>query len=201
MKKEKVTPEGKKTWSNYYWFYYKWHMAFVLMLIIAIVICSVQCAAKKDPDYYLVFYSDSYTDSQLLEKAANATEKYADDRNEDGEVYIQAINCSYNPNDPSLRLTANQQANAQIQSERAVIWVLDDVGVGQYYEEHGLDIFGKSEALSSHDSHSLLIDDSELSELFNKAGYEEDYYIFYRLRDGADEYNKVGKKIIEALIK
>ncbi len=201
MKKEKNVQEGKKTWSNYYWYYYKWHMAFIIMIIIAIVICTVQCANKKEPDYYIVFYSDSYADSELLDKLANKAEKFATDRNEDGEVYIQALNCSFYPSDPNLRLTANQQANAQIQNKEAVIWILDDAGIEQFYSEHNLDIFGTSDSLPDYDSHALYAKDSKLSGIIEKVGNDEEYYIFFRYRNGADEYNEMGEKIITSLIK
>ncbi len=101
---------GKKTWKNYYWFYYKWHMLAALVLALTIVICTAQCVMKVDPDYYVLFYARNYYTDEALQEVTDELQKYSEDLNGDGKVKVMAVNCTFSDNDTQRINTVRQQA-------------------------------------------------------------------------------------------
>lgn len=195
---------GTKNWVNYYWFYYKWHIIIIGMLISAITICTIQCASRVQPDYYVVFYSDSYVLDEGLDIMASEIGKSYDDRNEDDKLKIQAVNCTFSDDaGTQMRANANQKAVLQVQSSEACIWVLDEEGAKIYYESGDLDIFAKDERLPDYNNFAINIKDTTIYDNVKEIIPEgEEYFIFFR-RTANDDYRCVEntRKVLDSLIK
>jgi len=57
----------KKKWDNY-WYHYKWHTLGLIFFILLAAVLIHSCAAKKEPDLYAVYLSDSYMLDKDIEK-------------------------------------------------------------------------------------------------------------------------------------
>ena len=201
--KSKAEFQGKKTWENYYWYYYKWHYLIIGMIVIAIIICTAQCAAKENPDYYVLFSADRYITDNALTEVTTEMEKHSEDLNGDGKVTVQAINCTYASNDenPALKNSARQQAMLQLQSKETVIWILDDEATELYYGSDNIDIFGKSDIFSENNNHSLPVSSTCLYEILKENGLEEKLQIFCRKEQDSDSPSKKTEAIVSEMIK
>lgn len=190
--------EGKKTWKNYYWFYYKWHMLGALFLIIAIVICTAQCVSRITPDYYVMYYSNVYISDDCLQKISNELEKVSPDFNGDGKVHVQAINCTYPGEDSGIRQSARQQAMLQMQNNDACIWVLDNAGIELYADSDEVDLFAKDKRFSEHGGRAV---NTKQISAFKAIDDEHDFYVFCRKDTKSGEIFSSADKVISALLK
>lgn len=170
--------DGTKDWKNYYWYYYKAHILAVIGLILTITICVSQCVSKVEPDYYVLFYSDMYIIDQALDDITNDFESVSEDVNGDGEVHVQAINCSYSKHDSMAASKANQMAVMQIQSSDACLWILDDAGVEQFSKKSDLDLFTEVDSDDYFVDASLLEKSNSFNNLLKQS--EKDFYIYVR---------------------
>ncbi len=187
--------DGTKDWKNYYWFYYKWHILGAILLVATIVICTAQCATKVNPDYYILFYSDTYITDQFLDTVTDEIAEFSDDLNGDGEVKVQAVNCSYSPSDMNLRSVALQKAILQMQNTDSCIWVLDDKGVDAYYESEEIDLFAEHECLNEFENHAINAKELKGFSTLSKNAGDMDFYVFCR-KDAQGKISKVGSDII-----
>lgn len=191
--------DGTKDWKNYYWYYYKWHILGILALIIVIVTCTVQCASRVKPDYYVLFFSDTYITDQALEEVTDSLEKSSKDLNGDGKIKVQAVNCSYTEGDNiTVRDAAYNQATLQMQSTDACIWVLDKKGVELYYQSDEIDLFTTHSAFDEYDNHSVNAKKLKSFKILYEAAQAsggKDFYVF--LRKGS----KIGKEVIDKAAK
>lgn len=197
---EKQQAAGKKTWKNYYWFYYKWHMLAAIVLIATIVICTAQCAMKVDPDYYVLFYCDTYYDDQALAEVTAELEKYSTDINGDGKVKVVAVNCTYSPSDTQLMNQARQQAILQMTTDNTDFWVLNKSGAELYYETEKIDIFATYEPFDEYDSHATAAKNLKAFEKIDTFG-ENDFYVFCRKEKGSATPKETTAEILEKTLK
>ncbi len=201
-RQDKEHYDGTRDWKNYYWYYYKWHILGSLALILIIAICTAQCMMKVNPDYYVLFYSDTYISDQALAEVTDSLEEISDDLNGDGKVKVQAINCSFTEDDnPNIRLSAHQQATMQMQTTDACIWVLDEQGVDLYYHNQDIDLFAEHSAFNENDKHSINAKKLDSFKLLDKAAKGRiEFQVFLR-KDANGKTSEVGKEIIDKLTK
>jgi len=194
LKREKPQVEGKKTWSNYYWFYYKPHIIFGLIFSLMIIVCTAQCASQVKPDCYVVFSTDSYIPDNILTLMTDEMEELIEDQNGDGEIKIQPINCTFNDFDTNGKNTARQQAMLQVQSKEVVLWFLDETALNIYYNSEDLDIYGTNPAFTEYDNHAIKIADTSLQKTLDEFELHEEIFIFCR-KNEKGECNELGEKI------
>ena len=194
---------GTRNWANYYWFYYKWHIIIGLVMIIGIVICTVQCANKVDPDYYMVLFSDTFVSDEDLGGVTDKFAEFAIDKNEDGEIRIQGINCTYPKSDTSgLKSTANQKGVLQVANDDTPLWLLDEKGIMIYYSSQEIDIFAKWEKFDEYDSHAINIKNTTIyKDIKEFLPENEEYYLFCKkTANDNPNCNEYGLKILEQIV-
>lgn len=195
--KDKETYGIKKTWLNYYWYYYKWHIFFILFFGIGIVLCAVQCATKINPDSYVLFYSNSFSSDQQLNEIAEKMEQYIVDINDDGETLITAINCTYPQGNSTRKSRVSQQALLQIQNADTHIWVLDENGIETYLLNDNIDIFGTHPSFDGYNKMAISADKiPALKDLTNSG---KKYYLLCRKNENG-KLTEQAEKILENLI-
>lgn len=190
--------EGKKTWSNYYWFYYKWHIIAFVFFLTTIIICTAQCSAKVETDYYVLFYSDNYYMDEYLDGICDKLEEHGEDLSGDGEVRVTAVNCTYNMNDTNTYNAAHQKAVMQMQPGNATIWVLDTAGVSLYYkDDNNIDIFASDKRLDLYENHGISANKLKCISEINDNNINKEFQVFFR----KDSSGKIDKNTSELLNK
>ncbi len=199
----KDTPNetGKKTWKNYYWFYYKWHMLAALVLVLTIVICTAQCVMKVDPDYYVLFYARNYYTDEALQEVTDELQKYSEDLNGDGKVKVMAVNCTFSDNDTQRINTVRQQALLQMTTDNTCFWVMDKSGVELYYNNDDIDIFAKPTGFSQYDSHAENADRFKGFDIMKKLNGDSEFYVFCRKSKTGTEPNKIAADVLQKIKK
>lgn len=188
--------KGTKNWTNYYWFYYKWHMLGALFLAVAIAVCTAQCMSKVNPDYYILYYSEGAVLDMSLEKSCDEMSKFGEDLNGDGQIKITPVNCTYNAGDTKTEDLAAQKAMLQIPPGQATIWLLDEKASKIYYEADNIDIFGKFDGATLKDNFAA---DPSNYKFFDdiKDGAKKDLFIYIK----KDKNGEADKKSVEFLKK
>lgn len=199
--KDAPNETGKKTWKNYYWFYYKWHMLAALVLVLTIVICTAQCVMKVDPDYYVLFYARNYYTDEALQEVTDELQKYSEDLNGDGKVKVMAVNCTFSDNDTQRINTVRQQALLQMTTDNTCFWVMDKSGVELYYNNDDIDIFAKPTGFSQYDSHAENAECLKGFDIMKKLNDDSEFYVFCRKSKTGTEPNKIAADVLQKIKK
>lgn len=199
--KDAPNETGKKTWKNYYWFYYKWHMLAALVLALTIVICTAQCVMKVDPDYYVLFYAQNYYTDEALQEVTDELQKYSEDLNGDGKVKVMAVNCTFSNNDTQRINTVRQQALLQMTTDNTCFWVMDISGVELYYNNDDIDIFAKPTGFSQYDSHAENAECLKGFDIMKKLNDDSEFYVFCRKSKTGTEPNKIAADVLQKIKK
>ncbi len=199
--KDAPNETGKKTWKNYYWFYYKWHMLAALVLALTIVICTAQCVMKVDPDYYVLFYAQNYYTDEALQEVTDELQKYSEDLNGDGKVKVMAVNCTFSNNDTQRINTVRQQALLQMTTDNTCFWVMDKSGVELYYNNDDIDIFAKPTGFSQYDSHAENAECLKGFDIMKKLNDDSEFYVFCRKSKTGTEPNKIAADVLQKIKK
>lgn len=199
--KDAPNETGKKTWKNYYWFYYKWHMLAALVLALTIVICTAQCVMKVDPDYYVLFYAQNYYTDEALQEVTDELQKYSEDLNGDGKVKVMAVNCTFSNNDTQRINTVRQQALLQMTTDNTCFWVMDISGVELYYNNDDIDIFAKPTGFSQYDSHAENAECLKVFDIMKKLNDDSEFYVFCRKSKTGTEPNKIAADVLQKIKK
>ncbi|MCR5816685.1 MAG: hypothetical protein K6F91_07370 [Ruminococcus sp.] len=106
-------------------YHYKILVIFVLGLMAAAAYIIYDAVTRKKPDMTVVMIANNGLEFRT-EELADFFEKYIDDRNGDGEVYVQVISCPLNPNSTDMTQTSNQaKALAQLQTAENLFMIVD----------------------------------------------------------------------------
>ncbi len=96
-------------WLENYFYHYKWHTVIALVLILAVVLCSVQMCAKTSYDTYIMYAGG--TDIRMtakdgdisdFQKLTSAFKQYSSDFDGDGEHNVSFLNL-YMPSEDEIR--------------------------------------------------------------------------------------------------
>lgn len=111
----------KKRVENF-WYYHKYHLLIGLAVAAVIAVLAAQCASNQSPDYTVILAMQKSVPDEVAEVMAREFEKYGEDRNGDGRVLVEMVNCSYNSND-----TNNTRVMAQIGKLQAQLSLPDSM--------------------------------------------------------------------------
>ncbi len=149
------------------WYHDKFALSVIAIIIIAVALLCVQCATKTVYDATVVVFTHTITGDPNCDKMGEYLLPYCPDLNDDGEVNINVINCSINPNDKSdYSYTNRSKAQSLLANDAsALLFITDD------------------------DSFEYLMSLSENISLFEGEPYEfqQDFYDF--CADASDFYD------------
>ena len=117
-------PQGFEKVTNFF-YHYKIPVIFALAMMIAAAYIIYDSVTRKKPDLTVVMLANNGLEFRT-EELESFFEKYIDDRNGDGEVYVQVISCPLNPNSADMSQTSNQaKALAQLQTADNLFMIVD----------------------------------------------------------------------------
>lgn len=108
-----------------FWYYSKFVIGFVLIVVLILTVGIVQCSGRTDYDMTVVMYFKTYADSTMSENLATIAEQYCEDFNGDGAVEVLVVNCSI-PDEK--RLSDSDSTNrllGQFQNDEAIVYIVD----------------------------------------------------------------------------
>ena len=117
-------PQGFEKVTNFF-YHYKIPIIFALAMMIAAAYMIYDSVTRVKPDMTVVMIANNGLEFRT-EELEDFFEKYIDDRNGDGEVYVQVIACPLNPNSTDMSQTSNQaKALAQLQTAENLFMIVD----------------------------------------------------------------------------
>ena len=90
-----ILPKTPKEKIANFWFQYKVHTISIILITVILAVLITQCATRPKYDLKMVYFSYTVPLSQQTDKIAEYFEKFASDTNNDGEVKVQVVDCSY----------------------------------------------------------------------------------------------------------
>lgn len=114
------------SWLENFFYHYKWHTLIALVLVLAVVLCSVQLCTKTSYDTYIMYaggtdirMSAEEGDVSDWQKIVSAVKQYSSDFNNDGEHNISFLNL-YMPSEEEIReieATEGKEVNLTLVSQ------------------------------------------------------------------------------------
>lgn len=109
------------------WYHDKLAISIIAIIIIAISLLCVQCATKTVYDATVVVFTHSITGDPNCSKMGEYLKEFCPDMNEDGEVNINVINCSNNPDDKGdFSYTNRSKAQSLLASDAGALLFITD---------------------------------------------------------------------------
>ncbi len=110
------------------WYHDKFALSVIAIIIIAIILLCVQCATKTVYDATVVVFTHTITGEPNCDKMGEYLAPHCPDLNGDGEVNINVINCSINPNDKGdYSYTNRSKAQSLLAGDAsALLFITDD---------------------------------------------------------------------------
>ena len=78
-----------------FWYYYKVHTIIGLLVAALLAVLVAQCSSRVSPDYTVVLYMRKELSESMTDAMAAELQKFGVDRNGDGVVVVEIVNCSY----------------------------------------------------------------------------------------------------------
>lgn len=110
------------------WYHDKFALSVITLIIVAIVLLCVQCATKTVYDATVVVFTHEITGEPNCKKMGEYLTPFCPDLNGDGEININVVNCSINPDDRSdYSFTNRSKAQSLIANDAsALLFITDD---------------------------------------------------------------------------
>lgn len=127
-----IIPKTPKEKFKNFWFHYKWHSIAIIFITIVLVILISQCSSRVKYDYKIVYFTYTPVLDEHTEILADYIESFANDTNEDGEVNIQIINCSFSNSNAAAqyRNTMLTKLSTIIAADRdTVLFITDEESI------------------------------------------------------------------------
>ena len=110
------------------WYHDKFALAIIAIIVVAIALLCVQCATKTVYDATVVVFTHTITGEPNCQKMGEYLTPYCPDLNGDGEINVNVINCSINPDDKSnYSYTNRSKAQSLLANDAsALLFITDD---------------------------------------------------------------------------
>lgn len=134
----------KKKWDNF-WFYHKTHVIVAVVLIALVAFFIHDMVTKVNPDYEIGMITEATYPSDMVDSLEKQLEKYANDRNGDGKVYVQvnqyvlAAGKGSDPSAAQIQQASFVKLSADLTSGTSVIFITDKASLE--YQQKNTQIF------------------------------------------------------------
>lgn len=110
------------------WYHDKLALSVISIIIVAITLLCVQCATKTVYDATVIVFTHTITGEPNCDKMGEYLSPYCPDLNGDGEININVVNCSINPDDKSdYSYTNRSKAQSLLATDAsALLFITDD---------------------------------------------------------------------------
>lgn len=138
--------DKRKNW----WFYHKTHTIVALIVVVFVVVIVHSFVTRETPDYTIAIMTEYSLPNDLLQDIEEHLERYADDRNGDGETVVSLQYYHFSSNTTSDYEAAELQASfvkfaADASGGDSIIFIYDDESY-RYLDNNDMsDFFGPIE--------------------------------------------------------
>lgn len=148
-----------------YWYYYKVHTIIGLLVAALLAILVSQCAHRQSPDYTVVLYMRKELSEDMTDAMAAELEKFGTDRNGDGQVVVEIVNCSYDGDgSQDVIMGSIGKMQAQLALPDAPLMITDKYTFADL-DEQG--VFATRDDLPDQDGKALSLQGTPLYEAVN----------------------------------
>lgn len=122
-------PQTFKTKLENFWFYHKWHVLAVILILCITFISVKSCVNKKSYDMYVLYMVGGGYSLEANENLSEKFENYVDDVDGDGEKRVQIITINFadvSGQGTLAQETAFTKMISQVSSGSALFYVFDD---------------------------------------------------------------------------
>ena len=123
-----IVPKTRKEKIANFWFHHKITVIAVTFITIVLSVLISQCAGRTNYDFEVVYFTYNPVLDGQLNKVGDYFEKYASDMNDDGEVNVQIINCSFSDDQQNQQYRSVQLQKLQslmVADEKAMLFITD----------------------------------------------------------------------------
>ncbi len=186
------------------WYHDKFALTVIAIIIIAITLLCVQCATKTVYDATIVVFTHSITGDPNCSKMGDYLKEFCPDINDDGEININVINCSNNPDDKGdFSYTNRSKAQSILASDASALLFITDEDSYKY-------LMGLSKDISLFEGEPYKFDEDFYEFCVDESGFfdtPENLQISCRTIKGAaiesnknvDKYYAQAQTILEGL--
>lgn len=127
------TPKSK--WQNF-WYYHKFHVLAVALLLSLIIGFAYEMLTKENPDYNIAVLTQRQQSDILLTELEKRIAEYGEDLNGDGKVIVQinpyviTIEDGAEVEDPTLQMTSVARFLSDLEKGDSFIYLTDDAAFG-----------------------------------------------------------------------
>lgn len=182
---------GWKRGLSHFWYYYKWLVVVVALVIGIFTFFTVQCATRTQSDYSVVLYLNQSVSFEQRVGLQEMLEKSAEDLNGDGQVAVEVFDVSFSDQEINTNvISANRiKAMGQMSLSDSMIYITDTVRFPEY-QEYGL--FQQLDWLPDQDGYAWNWKDSELQQTLSEFGLPENLYFSLRRIEGTTVADDTG---------
>lgn len=186
------------------WYHDKFALSVIAIIIVAITLLCVQCATKTVYDTTVIVFTHTITGEPNCKKMGEYLSSYCHDLNGDGEVNVNVVNCSINPNDNSdYSYTNRSKAQSLLATDASALLFITDDDSYEY-------LMGLSESIPLFEGEPLEFDEDFYEFCVDPSGFfdtPQDLQISCRTIKGAaiakdkniDKYYAQAQAILDGL--
>lgn len=160
-------PETLKEKSENFWYYNRYKILSIVLIIVITAICVTQCVMRPDYDLTVTIYTSSLVGDDDCKEIEQFFKNISEDVNGDGSINVQVINCSYNENGNREILYATKtKFQAIVASEQEyILFITDEYSYNQMNSISSDTNFFDDDTLILPDSFYNLCESKDLYEL------------------------------------
>lgn len=131
----------KEKWDNF-WYQYKLRVIAIVLVVAIFAVCISQCVSRPDYDIKMVYFSYTPVFDDQLNLVEDYFKQITPDLNEDGEVLVQVVNCSFSNTDGNLQYKSNMLMKMQsiITAEYDTMLYITDKESVKYFDGLSVDV-------------------------------------------------------------
>lgn len=212
QKEEAVYVQSKYSKLSNFWYYSKFAIGFILIVVIIMAIGISQCATKTKYDLTIVLYFKNYADSTMSENIATIAEQYCEDYNGDGKTEVLVVNCAIPDDNRLADADGSTRLLGQFQNKEAIVYIVDTGAYKDLESSFGDDFLCHDLQLPDLNGTAFKLNGTVFDAAFNAVsdGYTNnfDYYIMRRNvsgtaiadKDGVGKHVRNAEKLIKAIV-
>lgn len=124
-------PMTAKQKRQNFWFYYKWHVVGVLVVIAVIVFTVMDLANRVEPDYTIGVITFNASSTDMFESLQEPLASFGEDLNGDGSVVVDVAQYDLASEDPQVIMATTARLMGDFQTNQSVFFLTDDVEKAQ----------------------------------------------------------------------
>lgn len=124
-------PMTAKQKRQNFWFYYKWHVIGILVVIAVIVFTVMDLAGRVEPDYTIGVITFEASTTDMFESLQEPFASFGEDLNGDGAVVVDVAQYDLASEDPQVIMADTARLMGDFQTSQSIFFLTDNVEKAQ----------------------------------------------------------------------